>query len=219
VARTQAAYRSSFGAKRSTEDEAIVLGVLDSVERNPSVTQRSVAAELDIALGLANAYLKRCVRQGLIKVNQVPARRYAYYLTPQGFAEKSRLTANYFAHSFSFFRRARRECSALFAEAVAKGCKRIVLIGEGDLAEIAEIVAHEYPLEVVGTVAVVHSDNELAAEVAKLGAMDAVIITALVQPRGAFDSATAIFGSEKVYAPPLLRIPTLVAAKSLEAGQ
>ena len=65
---------------------SIVLSVLDVVERDPSVTQRSVARELGIALGLANAYLKRCVRKGLIKVSQVPRRRYAYYLTPQGFA-------------------------------------------------------------------------------------------------------------------------------------
>src|SRR5438105_15459112 len=93
--------------QRDPENEDIVLGVLDVVERDPSVTQRSVARELGIALGLANAYLKRCVRKGLIKVSQVPRRRYAYFLTPQGFAEKSRLTATYLAHSFSFFRRAR----------------------------------------------------------------------------------------------------------------
>ena len=44
---------------REASDE-IVLGVLDAVERDPSVTQRSVARELGIALGLANAYLRRC---------------------------------------------------------------------------------------------------------------------------------------------------------------
>lgn len=59
-------------------DVEIALGVLDAVDRNPSVTQRSVALELGIALGLANAYLKRCVRKGLIKVSEVPARRYVY---------------------------------------------------------------------------------------------------------------------------------------------
>ena len=64
-----------------------------------------------IALGLANAYLRRCVRNGLVKMSQVPLNRYAYYLTPQGFAEKSRLTAEYLAVSFNFFRRARGDCS------------------------------------------------------------------------------------------------------------
>src|SRR5271157_1367844 len=88
----------------------IVLGLLESVERDGAQSQRKLASDLGIALGLANAYLKRCVHKGLVKVGQAPARRYAYYLTPQGFAEKSRLTATYLSHSFSFFREARAQC-------------------------------------------------------------------------------------------------------------
>jgi ribosomal protein S25 len=73
-------------SRRGINDDEIVLGVLDAVERNQHITQRVVANELGIALGLANAYLKRCVRKGLVKISEVPRRRYAYYLTPQGFA-------------------------------------------------------------------------------------------------------------------------------------
>src|SRR5215475_6954549 len=123
--------------RRQGSEDAILLGVLDAVERDPAVTQRSVARDLNIALGLANAYLRRCVRKGLIKVSQVPRRRYAYYLTPQGFAEKSRLTAEYLAHSFAFFRRARAQCGELLATAAVAGQHRLVLIGAGELAEVA----------------------------------------------------------------------------------
>ncbi|MFZ9487715.1 MAG: winged helix-turn-helix transcriptional regulator, partial [Alphaproteobacteria bacterium] len=122
--------------ERDGGDE-IVLGVLDAVERDHAITQRSVAEELGIALGLANAYLRRCVRKGLVKVQQVPRRRYAYYLTPQGFAEKSRLTAQYLSHSFSFFRRARAHRGADLAALRARGWRRMALYGSGDLAEIA----------------------------------------------------------------------------------
>src|SRR5215510_8474273 len=125
----------------------ILLSVLDAVERDPTLTQRSVARDLGIALGLVNTYLKRCVRKGLVKVSQVPRRRYAYYLTPQGFAEKSRLTATYLSQSFSFFRRARGECAELFAAAVRRGHQRLALVGDGDLAEIASLVARDYPVE------------------------------------------------------------------------
>lgn len=135
--------------RRESSDDAIMLGLLDAVERDPAVTQRSVARELGIALGLANAYLKRCVRKGLIKVSTTPARRYAYYLTPQGFAEKSQLTGRYLANSFSFFRRARAQCAALFAVAAARGQRRLALIGDGDLAEIARLVGREHPVEIV----------------------------------------------------------------------
>ena len=62
----------------------ITLGLLNMVHDNSATSQRSMAGDLGIALGLANAYLKRCVKKGLIKVSQVPANRYAYYLTPKG---------------------------------------------------------------------------------------------------------------------------------------
>ena len=59
------------------------------------MTQRHLADRLGVALGLANSYLRRCARKGLIKITQAPDNRYLYYLTPQGFTEKTRLTARY----------------------------------------------------------------------------------------------------------------------------
>ena len=96
------------------EDERIVLGLLTTVEHDGERSQRHIAAELGIALGLVNAYLRRCVKKGLVKVRDVPARRYAYYLTPHGFAEKSRLTVQYLSDSFSFFRLAKGDCAQAF---------------------------------------------------------------------------------------------------------
>src|SRR3954447_13244596 len=99
---------------QDTDNEQIVLDLLNSVEQDGDRSQRHIAAELGIALGLVNAYLKRCVRKGLVKVRDAPARRYAYYLTPHGFAEKSRLTVEYLSESFSFFRLAKADCAHVF---------------------------------------------------------------------------------------------------------
>lgn len=89
------------------ENGRIVLGLLSSVENDGDRSQRRIAAELGIALGLVNAYLKRCINKGLVKVRDAPARRYAYYLTPYGFAEKSRLTVQYLSDCFRSFARPR----------------------------------------------------------------------------------------------------------------
>src|ERR1700751_6256607 len=99
------------------ENGRIILGLLSSVESYGALSQRRIAAELGIALGLVNAYLKRCIKKGLVKVSDAPARRYAYYLTPQGFAEKSRLTVQYLSDSFSFFRKAKDDCTRLLQAA------------------------------------------------------------------------------------------------------
>jgi DNA-binding MarR family transcriptional regulator len=189
-----------------------MLGLLDAVERDPAVTQRSVARELGIALGLANAYLKRCVRKGLIKVSTTPARRYAYYLTPQGFSEKSQLTARYLANSFSFFRRARAQCAELFAVAAARGQRRLALIGEGDLAEIARLVAREHPVEIVGVMSLPADGLGIGLDGAAIDAVDAVMITALSDARVAYDMALAAFGAERVHVPPLLRVHAAAVA-------
>src|SRR5690349_1224505 len=135
-----------------SENARIVLGLLESVERDGAQSQRKLASDLGIALGLVNAYLKRCVKKGLVKIGQAPARRYAYYLTPHGFAEKSRLTVEYLSSSFSFFRRAREDCSSVLKAARARGWTRIALAGVSDLAEIAILCALEQDIAIVAVI-------------------------------------------------------------------
>ena len=203
-----------------SEDEAkITLGLLNAIEENSAVTQRSVARDLGIALGLANAYLRRCVRKGLVKVTQVPANRYAYYLTPQGFAEKSRLTAEYLTVSFRFFRRARQDCAASFEECLARGWRRIALAGTGDLGEIAFLCASDLPVAVVGFLDPAAAQSRflglpVAAGPDGLAPFDAVIVTDFRDPQATFEALIRTFPAERVLAPTLLGIsrepPTLM---------
>jgi hypothetical protein len=193
-------------ARREPSNDAIVLGVLDAVERNPSVTQRSVARDLGIALGLVNAYLQRCLRKGLIKIGQVPPRRYAYYLTPRGMSEKSRLTATYLMDSFAFFREARAQCNALFQELAERGQRRLVLVGAGDLAEIARLVARDHLVEIIGIVPASADAARLRSSFEGLGPLDAAVITAFEQSRETFAAAIELLGPERVYGPDLLRV-------------
>ena len=184
--------------------------LLESVGRNATVSQRGIAAELGIALGLVNAYLKRCIKKGLVKVGEAPARRYAYYLTPMGFAEKSRLTLEYLTYSFSFFQCAKTDCMAIFELARLRGYERVALAGISDLAEIAIICALKTGVQIVGVVEpqatapqfaqlpVAHSFDDMA------GTFDAVIITDLKSTAQTFAAAVARFGSERVLLPSLL---------------
>jgi DNA-binding MarR family transcriptional regulator len=198
----------------SKEDSQILLGVLDLVERDPKVTQRSLAKELGIALGLANAYLKRCIHKGLVKVSQVPPRRYAYYLTPQGFAEKSRLTASYLAYSFSFFRQARAQFSDIFTLAATRGQRRLALIGEGDLAEIAQLIATRHAVKIVGIVPADDDADKLAAALSAFDPVDAVVLTAANSAREVFVATNKLYPPERVYVPELLRLRKISTEES-----
>lgn len=191
------------------DDEAtVMLGLLEAVERNDAITQRSLAQELDVALGLVNAYLKRCVKKGLIKVQQVPKRRFAYYLTPQGFAEKSRLTASYLSFSFDFFRRARHDCNEAMQAAAARGWTRLALVGASDLAEIAVICAAENTVRVVAVIdTVTDRDRFLGVPVVRditAASADAALFTNLATPHKSWLKAVEVFGQERVLVPGLL---------------
>lgn len=132
------------------KDDVHTLELLGAIEEREDVTQRDLARRLGVALGLANSYLKRCIQTGLVKVQQVPPNRYLYYLTPQGFAEKSRLVARYLTDSFAFYRHASRACSAAFALCRERGFERIGLCGVSELAEIAVFRASILQIDIAG---------------------------------------------------------------------
>lgn len=192
-------------------ESQITLGVLNAVEENSAVTQRSLARELGIALGLANAYLKRCAKKGLIKIAQAPANRYAYYLTPQGFAEKSRLTARYLSQSFNLFRFARAQYDELLAACAARGWKRVAFAGSGDLAEIAALCASRHDLRVTGLLDAARAGGAqqglpVVNRLKDLGPVDAVVVTDMAEPQAVFDALVQVLPRERVLAPDFLNI-------------
>jgi DNA-binding MarR family transcriptional regulator len=194
------------------ENKRIVLDLLNSVDQDGARSQRNIAGELGIALGLVNAYLKRCVKKGLVKVHNAPARRYAYYLTPQGFAEKSRLTVEYLSTSFSFFRLAKADCVSAFESAKANGFRRLVLAGKSDLAEVAILCAVEADVKIVAIIEP-RGDNQGIVSVGVFKSyadipeqFDAVVVTDVSRAQFAFDAAVAACGAERVFTPNLLRL-------------
>jgi DNA-binding MarR family transcriptional regulator len=204
--------------------EDILLGVLTAIDRDSHTSQRTISRELDVALGLANAYLKRCVRKGLIKIKQVPRRRYAYYLTPQGFAEKSRLTAQFLSASFTFFRRAREQISNLMLECVSQDRSRIAFAGVSDLTEVGTLCAHDHPVTLVGIVDPERAGERycglpVVASLQDLDRVDVVIVTSLREPALVLRSMEEEIGSGRVLAPQLLSLGLKTSAGAPQSGQ
>jgi len=126
--------------------------LLTEVERDGAVTQRSLATKLGVALGLTNLYLKRLARKGYIKITTIPSHRVRYLLTPQGFAEKSRLTYLYMEYSLSHYRDMRARLREALSHAANNGTKRVVIYGTGELAEMAYLSLREMQMTLVGIV-------------------------------------------------------------------
>ena len=203
-----------FQAQNQSQMVETTLGLLDAVNSEDGTSQRHLANRLGVALGLTNTLLKRCVKKGLLKIRQAPAKRFVYYLTPQGFKEKSRLTAEYLSSSLDFFRRARSEYADAMHQCRDRGWTRIALYGAGDLAEIAILSAREAGMNVTviiqpgrntdhfSDVAVVRNLDEANHG----GALDAVIITDASDPQEIFATLQGRISTERILTPPLLHV-------------
>jgi DNA-binding MarR family transcriptional regulator len=128
------------------------LQLLSEVEKDGYVTQRTLAKSLGVALGLANLCVKRLARKGYIKITTIPRNRIKYLLTPHGVAEKSRLTYQYMQYSLYYYRQMRDRLKQVLSGLSNAGCKRLVIYGTGELAELAYLTLREMDLALVGFV-------------------------------------------------------------------
>ena len=189
----------------------ITLGLLNSVHDNAQVSQRSMADDLGIALGLANAYLKRCVKRGLIKISHAPANRYAYYLTPQGLSEKGRLTAEFLSQSLNLFRHARLQGAEMFEICQRNKWTRIAFFGASDLNEIFSLSARDFDVDLIAVITNDPNVGEVAglpatSDPSLLSNINAAIICDISDPQGAFDAARQHFPAHKILAPKFLGV-------------
>jgi DNA-binding MarR family transcriptional regulator len=187
------------------------LDVLAAVEDGVVITQAALTKRIGVSIGLINALLKRAMMKGYVKTRQAPYKRYAYYLTPKGFAEKSRLVAEYLDYSLRFFRKARGEYADLMAAARKHGKSRLVLLGGGDLAEIAVLAAWSEDANVIGIFDPQANESrrfglEVLRSVEELERCDAVVITDAISPQQSFDRMCAVLSASRVLAPPFLKI-------------
>ena len=126
------------------------LQLLDEISRNHELTQRDLSRNLGVALGLINSYLKNLAAKGYITVSTIPRKRYTYYLTPHGFAEKTRLTYQHLQNFTSIYKVARRDFHNLFNALRGLGIKRVAFCGVDEVTEIAYLSLKEAELELVG---------------------------------------------------------------------
>ena len=144
-------------------------------------------------------------------MQQVPANRYAYYITPNGFSEKARLTGEYLSTSLEFFRHAREQSSTICVMAANRRLTRLALIGAGELAEITALTALDSPVEIVGVVDPSAAGSRLAglrvvADIGELDPVEAVIITDMRAPQRTYEEWAERLSADQVLAVDMLKI-------------
>ena len=145
------------GEKQGNQDTYKSLLLLDEISKGTPQSQRDLSKKLNIALGLVNSYIKNLVSKGYITIRAIPSKRYVYYLTPTGFAEKTRLTYHHLQNFTNLYKEARRDFKELFTRLHKEGVRSVIFAGADESAEIAYLSLQEFDIEFEGIV-----DNEPA---------------------------------------------------------
>jgi DNA-binding MarR family transcriptional regulator len=126
------------------------LQLLEEIEQNPKVSQRELSNKFGIALGVTNACIKRMARRGLIRLKGIPPRRIAYYLTPKGFSEKTKLALTFFSYNIRHYAEMKKRISRKLLELQNSGVKKVVFYGVSDEMEVAYITLQGLDMKLVG---------------------------------------------------------------------
>ena len=128
------------------------LKILSEIASGAHVTQRSLAKKLGIALGFANLLIRRLAKKGYIKIVNLQRNRVRYLLTPEGIAEKARLTYEYLEYSLHFYYRIRTFLARALGALDPAASQRLLLYGTGEIAEIAYLVIQQQGFTITGVI-------------------------------------------------------------------
>jgi DNA-binding MarR family transcriptional regulator len=126
------------------------LQLLEALENTPETTQADLAAQLGVAVGTVNWYLKRWSNKGYVKIRRIGRWKWSYLLTPEGIARKARLASEYIEASMALYRRTRSEAQRLLREVRAAGYHQVRIDGEDEIAEICRLTCLELDVQIAG---------------------------------------------------------------------
>ena len=131
------------------EEKTRELTLLEQIERDPDVTQASLATQLGVAVGTVNWHIKRLIDKGYVKVKRAERKKLRYIITPEGIALRARLTVDYIERSFDLYRRTRQRVKEHLGDVKKAGYDRVQLVGDGDVADICRLSCLEQGIEIV----------------------------------------------------------------------
>lgn len=129
------------------------LNLLEQIERDPDITQASLASQLGVAVGTVNWHLKRLVSKGHVKVKRAQRKKLRYIITPSGMALRARLTFEYIDRSFQLYRDTRLMVTELLEDVLEDGYRAIRIetlrTGPDDILDIIRLSCLEQNIEVI----------------------------------------------------------------------
>lgn len=131
--------KSPHAYYKNVADETVKLQIFDIIVKTPNTSQKKITEQTGLAASLVHSFMRHVISKGWIRVKKVNTKRWLYFLTPEGFMEKSRISVNYLSRTFNTYRVAQNLIEAELANCAQDSRWKIVVVGINELAEIAAI--------------------------------------------------------------------------------
>ncbi|MBV9080771.1 MAG: winged helix-turn-helix transcriptional regulator [Elusimicrobia bacterium] len=115
------------------------LKILELLSDGDASTQREVADASGFSLGLVNAVVRRLVKTGHLKIQNLTAKRVRYILTPKGIAEKTRQSCSYVQRTVKTLNTCLDRIGQIIGGEIRQGRRRFVVVGEGDIVNLVMV--------------------------------------------------------------------------------
>ena len=119
-------------------DVITLQNIAQVLETTPNASQRTLAEQVGMSVGLMNAVLKRFVERGWIMLSNVNKRKLSYALTAAGAAELAERTRAFARRTFQIAHDYNKAVRDLVESAKTQGKSKIVLLGESYITFLLE---------------------------------------------------------------------------------
>jgi DNA-binding MarR family transcriptional regulator len=111
-------------------DVAVLQEISDTLQKQPMASQRILAENTGMSIGLMNAVLKRFVERGWIMLSNVNMRKLSYAVTPAGIAELAARSQTFAKRTFALANDYNQIICSLIEDSVKSGKNEVILYGQ-----------------------------------------------------------------------------------------
>ncbi len=110
-------------------DVATLQNIADTLKEEPFASQRVLAKNAGMSIGLMNAVIKRFAERGWIMLTNVNLRKISYAITPAGIAELSVRSQTFAKRTFAIANKYNETLCKVVSDAKKEGKNKLVLYG------------------------------------------------------------------------------------------
>ncbi|NCA99958.1 MAG: winged helix-turn-helix transcriptional regulator [Clostridia bacterium] len=118
--------------------------LLSTIDGNSHISQRELSQRTGLSLGAVNLLLQKMIREGLVKMETIPANRVIYLLTPQGLAEKAQKTVRYLRLHYQEILQMKEKIWRKLNQHSENNREIVICLPQSELKELVKMAIREY---------------------------------------------------------------------------